>query len=148
MEAGGLAGCCSGLEVLQERRDRRSSLATQGWRPADSPDRSNQLRTGWVPGRREFLLLSTSQCNSSDLSSFNEPFRSVYSKFYLRPQRERATLSRDWCWLQLSLSLYSFITELFGDPSSLAPCPLISLPPPPPPLAVVGACVRGCVWAL
>ena len=45
----------------------------------------------------------------------------MYSKFYRCPQREQATLGRDWPWLQLGLSLYSYIVDQFGDPYSLAP---------------------------
>ena len=39
----------------------------------------------------------------------------VYSKFYLCPQREQAALGRDWPWLQLGLSSYPYIMDLFGD---------------------------------
>ena len=60
---------------------------------------------------------------------------------YLHPQSAQAALRRDWRWLQLGLSLYSYIADLFGDPYSLAPCPLISCPNPPAPCMCKGACL-------
>ena len=113
MEAGGLTGGCSSWEVLRQCQNRPSSLASQGWRQVVSSGRRDQLRMAAVLGWREFPLKLTRQCASSDMSSFNELFRStvpsrktfllvasevailtaiksqvaVYSKFYLCPQR-------------------------------------------------------------
>ena len=56
MEAGGLAGGCSGWKVLQQCWDRPSGLALQGWKQVVSPGRSSQLRMGPVLGVRKFLL--------------------------------------------------------------------------------------------
>ena len=62
----------------------------------------------------------------------------VYSKFYLCPQRKKATLGMDQLWLPpLGLSLYSYIMDLLGDPYSLALGPLISSPNPPSPCVVL-----------
>ena len=52
---------------------------------------------------------------------------------------------RGWPWLQLGLSLYSYITDLLGNPYSLAPGPLISCPNPHT-LCCFDLCMRGCVW--
>ena len=120
MEAGSLAGGCSSGELLQQCWDRPSGLATQGWRQASL--QAGAISSGqewfWVEGN-----LPSNQhlsVNSSDLGSFSEPFWSaalspqqktllpvdlevsiksqaaVHSKFYWCPQRERATLGRDW----------------------------------------------------
>ena len=59
MEAGGLAGGRLGWEVLQQRRDRPSGLAMQGWRQVVSPGRSNQLRIREVLDGRQFPLEPT-----------------------------------------------------------------------------------------
>ena len=55
----------------------------------------------------------------------------MYSKFYLCSQREGQPWCWDWPCLQLGLSLYPYIMDLFGDPYSFAPGPLISCSSPP-----------------
>ena len=70
-------GGCSGREVLQQRRDRPSSLAVQGWGQAVSPGRSDRLGMGAFLGGRKFPLEPTPQSDSSDLGSFNELFWSI-----------------------------------------------------------------------